>query len=131
MSTIQESPITADLLKVNGVTIPGIASYKVSYNHLWKDAERNMSGSVRASLIGIFPKIEAKTRAALSKAEVEAIYQALEDRPFYSVTFWDPATSSTKTANYYTADWTISLQSKSRGLYEGTTIVLTPVDKRA
>ena len=53
---ITEQAITATLLKINGTTVPGIKSYKVGYNHLWKDADRNMSGSVRASLIGIFPK---------------------------------------------------------------------------
>lgn len=128
---ITEQAITATLLKINGTTVPGIKSYKVGYNHLWKDADRNMSGSVRASLIGIFPKIEAITRDVLSRAEIQAIYTALEAQPYFSVQFWDPATDSVKTANYYTADWAVEIESKNRGLYKGTTITLVPVDRRA
>ena len=115
---ITEQAITATLLKINGTTVPGIKSYKVGYNHLWKDADRNMSGSVRASLIGIFP-------------EIQAIYNALEAQPYFTVQFWDPASDSVKTANYYTADWAVELESKNRGLYKGTTITLVPVDRRA
>lgn len=128
---ITEQAITATLLKINGTTVPGIKSYKVGYNHLWKDADRNMSGSVRASLIGIFPKIEATTRDVISRTEIQAIYNALESQPYFTVQFWDPATDSVKTANYYTADWSVELESKNRGLYKGTTITLVPVDRRA
>lgn len=128
---ITEQAISATLLKINGTTVPGIKSYKVGYNHLWKDADRNMSGSVRASLIGIFPKIEAVTRDVISRTEIQAIYTALESQPYFTVQFWDPATDSVKTANYYTADWSVELESKNRGLYKGTTITLVPVDRRA
>ncbi len=128
---ITEQAITATLLKINGTTVPGIKSYKVGYNHLWKDADRNMSGSVRASLIGIFPKIEVTTRDVISRTEIQAIYNALESQPYFTVQFWYPATDSVKTANYYTADWSVELESKNRGLYKGTTITLVPVDRRA
>ena len=128
---IAEQKITATLLKINGTTVPGIKSYKVGYNHLWKDADRNMSGSVRASLIGIFPKIEVDTREVLSRAEIQAIYSALESQPYFTVQFWDPASDQVKTANYYTADWTVEIESKNRGLYKGTKITLVPVDRRA
>lgn len=127
---IAEQKITATLLKINGTTVPGIKSYKVGYNHLWKDADRNMSGSVRASLIGIFPKIEVDTREVLSRAEIQAIYNALESQPYFTVQFWDPASDQVKTANYYTADWAVEIESKNRGLYKGTKITLVPVDRR-
>ena len=128
---LTEQKITATLLKLKGTTVPGIKTYKVGYNHLWKDADRNMSGSVRASLIGIFPKIEVETREVIDRSEIQAIYTALETNPYFSVTFWDPASDTTKTANYYTADWAVELESKNRGLYKGTTITLVPVDRRA
>ena len=128
---LTETPITATLLKVNNTTVPGIKTYTVEYNHLWKDADRNMSGSVRASLIGIFPKIEVDTREVLSRAEIQAIYNALESQPYFTVQFWDPASDSVKTANYYTADWAVEIESKNRGLYKGTKITLVPVDRRA
>lgn len=127
---IAEQAISATLLKINGATVPGIKSYKVGYNHLWKDADRNMSGSVRATLIGIFPKIEAETREVLSRSEIQAIYNALEAQPYFTVQFWDPATDQVKTASYYTADWAVEIESKNRGLYKGTKITLVPVDRR-
>ena len=128
---MQETPITATLLKIGNATVPGIASYKVGYNKLWKDAERTMSGSLRSSLIGIFPKIEVQTREVLTRAEVQAIYTALESSPFFNVTFWDPATDTTKTARYYAGDWEIELFSKNRGLYKGAKITLVPTDRRS
>lgn len=127
---IAEQAITATLLKINGTTVPGIKSYKVGYNHLWKDADRNMSGSVRAALIGIFPKIEVSTREVLSRAEIQAVYSALEAQPYFTVQFWDPATDQVRTASYYTADWSVEIESKNRGLYKGTKITLVPVDRR-
>lgn len=127
---MQETPITATLLKIGNTTVPGIKTYKVSYNHLWKDAERTMSGSLRASLIGIFPKIEVQTREVLTRAEIQAIYAALESHPYFSVTFWDPATDTTRTATYYSADWDVELFSKNRGLYKAAKIVLTPTERR-
>ena len=128
---LTETPITATLLKVNNTTVPGIKTYRVEYNHLWKDAERNMSGSVRASLIGLFPKIICETREAIDRTEVQAIFTAVESNPYFSVTFWDPATDTTKTADYYVADWAVELESKNRGLYKQTKITLVPVDRRA
>lgn len=127
---MQETPITATLLKIAGTTVPGIATYKVSYNHLWKDAERTMSGSLRAALIGIFPKIEVQTREVLTRAEVQAIYAALETNPYFSVEYWDPATDSVRTATYYAADWEVEIFSKNRGLYKAAKIVLTPTERR-
>lgn len=128
---ITEQAITGTLLKINGTTVPGIKEYKVNYAHLWKDAERNMSGSVRAALIGIFPKLEIETREAVSRSEIQAIYNSVEALPFFPVQFWDPATDTTKTANYYVADWSVELESKNRGLYRQVKITLVPVDRRA
>ena len=45
------------LLQINGQTVPNIKSYKVGNNKLWADADRNMDGDVRATFIGVFPKI--------------------------------------------------------------------------
>ena len=46
-----------NLVKINGTIIPHIQQYKIGRAKLWKDADRNMAGDVRATLIGIFPKI--------------------------------------------------------------------------
>ena len=37
--------MTGYLLKINGTAVPNLTKYVVSYNKLWKDAERNMNGT--------------------------------------------------------------------------------------
>lgn len=125
-----ETQISGDLLTIDGVVIPAIKSYSVEYAHLWTSAERNLSGSVRADFIGLFPKIKATTRDVLDRSELKKIYQVFENQHFFTVTFWDPGTDSFKTGKFYPADWSIDIFSKKRGLYNGTEITIVPVDKR-
>ena len=116
------------LLKINGTTVNGLNGYKIGYNKLWKDAERNMNGEVRASLIGIFPKIELTFRDALTEDEVSQII-ALLDQPYFSVTYFSPKTKGTVTAQYYASDYAPELLDKARGLYKTFTVSLVPVSK--
>ena len=119
---------SGDLLRINGTTISGLSGYKIGYNKLWKDAERNMNGEVRASLIGIFPKLELTFRDALTENEVSTII-ALLDQPYFSVTYFSPKTKGTVTANYYASDYAPELLDKARGLYKSFTVSLVPVSK--
>ena len=66
-----------DLIKINGTTIPCITSYKVGRNKLWKDSDRNMNGDVRATLIGIFPKIEINI-GYTTQSQLASIVQLLD-----------------------------------------------------
>ena len=116
------------LLKINGTTINGLSGYKIGYNKLWKDADRNMNGEVRATLIGIFPKLELTFRDALTENEVSQIINLL-DQPYFSVTYFSPKTKSTVTANYYASDYAPELLDKARGLYKSFTVSLVPVSK--
>lgn len=120
--------ISATLLKIGTTTIPGIKEYKVGYNKLWKDAERNMNGDVRASLIGIFPKIEVVFRDGLTEDEVSTICNLL-DQPYFSLTYYSPKTKTTQTAQYYASDYAPELLDKARGLYKSFTVSLVPVSK--
>lgn len=125
---ITATPISGNLLTIDGLTIPELVTYKVTEAKLWKDADRNMNGDVRASLIGIFPKIELnigftnKTRAAQIAAKL--------DKSYFSVTYFDPALNSTRTAQYYAGDYSLELQSKQRGIFKPTAVNLIPVSKR-
>lgn len=116
------------LLKINGTTVNGLSGYKIGYNKLWKDADRNMNGDVRASLIGIFPKIELTFRDALTEAEVSQII-ALLDQPYFNVTYFSPKSRGTVTAQYYASDYAPELLDKARGLYKTFTVSLVPVSK--
>lgn len=119
---------SGDLLQINGQKVPGIKEYKVSYNKLWKDADRNMNGDVRATLIGIFPKIELTIRPSLTEDEMSQLINLL-DRAYFPVTYFDPKTKGTITAQYYASDYTTELLDR-RGYYKEMTVSLVPVSKR-
>lgn len=117
-----------DLIKINGTKIPAIVNYKVGRNKLWKDAERNMNGDVRATLIGIFPKIELNI-GITTQAQMATITQLL-DNDYFTVEYFDVRVQGTTTAQYYAGDYTVDMLSKSRGLYNAFTVSLVPVKKR-
>ena len=120
--------MTGDLIKIDGQTIQAIVSYKVGRNKLWKDAERNMFGEVRATLIGVFPKIEIAV-GMTSEADVTLLVQLL-DQPYFSVTYYDPGAGTTHTAQYYAADYSVEILSKQKGKYKPFNVTLIPVAKR-
>ena len=119
---------SGDLIKINNTSIPGLKEYKVGFNKLWKDAERNMNGDVRASMIGVFPKIELVFRDALTVAQVRTITQLL-NQPYFSVTYFNPQTNANVTAQYYAGDYTVDILERSRGLYKSFSVNLVPVSK--
>ena len=121
--------VSGNLLTINGTALPGLKEYKVGYNKLWKDADRNMNGEVRATLIGIFPKIELSFRDALTEAQISTICSLL-DEPYFSVTYYDPKTKSNVTAQYYAGDYKVELMERSRGLYKAFSVNLVPVARR-
>ncbi|MBR2766803.1 hypothetical protein IKD67_01825 [Candidatus Saccharibacteria bacterium] len=117
-----------DLLKINNTTIPGIKEYKVGRNKLWKDADRNMNGDVRATLIGVFPKISIVFRDALTEDEVSTIC-ALLDEPYFNVTYHDAKLKQTRTAQYYAGDYEPEILDRQRKLYKSFSVNLIPVSK--
>lgn len=120
---------SGNLLKINGQNIPSLKSYKVGRNKLWKDADRNMNGDVRAVLIGIFPKIELEI-GYTTQAEMSAL-TVLLDNAYFTVEYFDVRTQGTTTAQYYAGDYTPELSIKRKGLYKPMTVSLVPVSKRS
>lgn len=116
------------LLKIDGTTIPHIKSYKVSRAKLWKDSERNMSGDVRATLIGIFPKIQIEV--GYTTQEEMSTITAILDKDFFTVEWYDVRTQATESAKYYASDYDVELDSKSKGRYKPFSVSLVPVSKR-
>lgn len=119
---------SGDLIRIDGTRIPSIKKYKVGRNKLWKDAERNMNGDVRATLIGIFPKIELEI-GETTQEEMAQLTELL-DRDYFSVTWFDVRVQGTVTASYYAGDYSTEMLSKSRGLYKSFSVNLVPVSKR-
>lgn len=117
-----------ELLQINDETIPHIKSYKVSRAKLWKDSERNMSGEVRATLIGIFPKIQIEV-GYTTQEEMAKLTEIL-DKDYFTVTWFDVRTQETVSAKYYASDYDVELDSKHKGRYKPFSVSLVPVSKR-
>ena len=119
---------TGDLVKINGLTIPHLVTYKIGRAKLWKSSERNMNGDIRATLIGIFPKITMQVGYS-TQEEIATITQLL-DRDFFEVTWFDVRVQQTITTNYYASDYDIELHNKTKGIYKPFEVNLVPVSKR-
>lgn len=119
-----------DLIKIDGNTIPHIVSYKIGRAKLWKDSERNMSGEVRATLIGIFPKIQLQI-GYTTEAEMSDLTKLL-DKDFFDVQWFDVRTQAlTDNIKYYASDYDVELDNKSKGRYKPFSVNLVPVKKRS
>ena len=116
------------LVKINGVVVPHIVSYKIGHSKLWKESERNMSGELRATMIGIFPKIQLKI-GYTTQTEMNGLV-ALFDKPFFTVEWFDVACQGMVSAQYYASDFDVELDSKTRGRYKPFSVNLVPVSKR-
>ena len=120
--------ITARLLKIGSTDITKICDYTVEYGKLWKDAERNMNGSVRASLIGVFPKIKVKTTVQ----EISNVITLgnLLNQDFFQITYFDILDNAVRTANYYASDFSTTLRRRKDSLINEIEFSLVPVDRK-
>jgi hypothetical protein len=87
-----------------------------------------MAGEIRATLIGIFPKIELNV-GVLTQEQVASITELL-DSDYFEVEYFDVRVQGITTANYYAGDYAIEMLDKERGLYKPFTVSLIPVAKR-
>ena len=117
-----------NLIKIDGTTLPYVSSYKVSRAKLWKDAERNMNGDVRATFIGIFPKIVMQIRPT-TQEEMSALTRLL-DKDYFVVEYFDVRAQEMVRADYYASDYDTELKIKRKGIYEAFEVSLVPVSKR-
>lgn len=117
------------LIIIGALSLTELVTYEMNYSKLWKDADRNMNGDVSAAFIGVFPNIDAET-TPLTQDQVEALCGAL-DQSYFSMTFWDPASGTQKTASYYASDYKITLLNRITGMYGTVSFSVIPVSKRA
>lgn len=119
--------VTNPIITINGVSLSTsqVFEYTLTYNKLWKNANRDMSGKITATLIGVYPNISVAT-GVLSFSKAEALSAAVNE-DYFSVTFWDTQTSSQKTAQYYAADHEVTVMNECK--YGQVTIELVAVNK--
>ena len=103
--------INKDSIIIDGVNMGQyITEAKYSYNKLWaSDSGRNLSGTMVASLVGVFPKLVLEFRK-LTKSELEVIIPIL-DRPYQNTTYYDPNKKVNVTMRTYTGDYEVSNKS--------------------
>lgn len=119
---------SGDLVQIDGITIPHLVTYKIGRAKLWKNAERNMSGDIRATLVGIFPKIIMEV-GYTTQEEMSQLTQIL-DKDFFTVTWFDVRVQALVSTQYYASDYEVELDSKSKGRYKPFEVSLVPVSKR-
>lgn len=116
------------IITINGVALNSgqLEKYELTYNKLWKNANRNMNGDITATLIGVYPNISLSTRP-LVFAEAEALSGAING-DYFPVSFWDTQTGTHKVATYYAADHKVSFLTECR--YGQVEVELVAVSKR-
>ena len=120
---------SGQLLTIGNQVVTGLKSYDIQYAKLWKDSERNMSGNISSSLIGIFTKLQLEFADGRTEAEVATLI-SLFNQAYFNVTYFDMETQDTKTEKFYASDFDISMLEKSRGLYKGFSVNLIACQKR-
>lgn len=115
------------IITINGVSLSSsqVADYTLTYSKLWKNANRDINGTINATLIGVYPNITVTT-TLLDFSHAQALSAAINNN-FFPVTYWDTQTSSQKTAQYYAADHKLQLLNECK--YGEVTIDLVAVAK--
>lgn len=120
--------ISGDLLKINGKSVVGLKSYKVTRAKLYSDAGRNLNGGLSATFIGVFPKLELEIGGVLTKERVSELCGLL-DQGFFNVEYYDPMSGTTRRGAYYASDYSVELLERQRGLYQPFTVNLIPMER--
>lgn len=89
------------LIKINGVDLPTPSEFSVSIQDV-VNAERNARATMIMELIGVKQKIELSW-AFLTAAQLSQVLTAVKPL-FFTVTYPDPETNTTRTATFYKGD---------------------------
>lgn len=116
------------LLYIDGWLVPKLIKYEVAYNKLWADdSGRDMAGNNKATLIGIYPKIQVDVGSFSAEEMSEFLKRA--NKAELSVSWYDAeGMKRWQNVSYYINDFAVSL--KSNGKYNGFSFNLIPNKKR-
>lgn len=116
------------LIKINDTDISKLTEYKVGDNKLWKDAGRTMSGKLKATLIGIFPKITLSF-TYLNASQIATVTNLLKNAQF-TVDYWDARSQTYKEGEYYASDYEVAIHDKEKEIYKPFSVNLVPYGKQ-
>ena len=120
--------IDGALLRIDNQTIPSCRSYQVRYEKIWKDRTTNMAGDVRSTLLGTHVSLLVDFGGELLQSDMTNLLPKLA-QDYFSVTFYDPESDSTKTATYYVDGYDVSLLSKHKGQFMPISVDFLPVSR--
>ncbi len=110
-----------------GSTELELKSFEVERNKLWSDADRNMAGELKATFVGVFPKLKLEF-SYLTESELKTILGLLEPAVL-SVSWWDAKLGNYRTGDFYTGDFSYPYWNKQKGMYAPFTVNLIPYKK--
>jgi hypothetical protein len=105
-----------NLLKINNVDVPKLRKYVVGIEPLVDNAGRNLQGTLKASFVGNFLKIECEIGYTTS-TEMTTLRGLLD--PFsVTVKWYNEATGALVTTSMYTSPYKYGIFRKDVELYE-------------
>lgn len=119
-------PFSGTLLLIDNQSVPGLKEYEVQYEKIWSEQSRNMAGDFRGTLLGLRANITLTFGGELLEDAVASLSQKL-NQDFFGVTYFDPNSQTTKTADYFTSEHSLKLIDKLKGRYDTIDIDLMPV----
>lgn len=122
--------ISGELIKIGGQSVPSCKSYEVSYEKVWKNSAVNMAGDVRSTLLGIKINLSVEFGGELLQADMMSLLPKLKG-DYFDVTFYDPESDTSKTAQYYCDDYAVSLLDKAKGRFDTIAVDFLPVSRSA
>ncbi len=122
--------MSQQVLLIDGWKVPKLVQYDVEYNKLWgEDSGRDLTGTNKATLIGIYPKIYVQV-GEFTRLEMKMFLQKVNKKEF-KIDYYDEQYGKMHTGvSYYINDYKISLKSSKRMIYKGFDFNLIPNKKR-
>jgi hypothetical protein len=118
------------LVKIGSTELDGYLKQNgliVERNKLWTDADRNLNGDLKATFIGVFPKLTLEF-TYLTEAQMKTITGLLDDSSF-TVSWWNSKIEDYTSATYYAGDYSYPVFNKEKGTYESWGVSLIPFSK--
>lgn len=115
------------LVKIGTTELQNLKSFTVERNKLWTDADRNLNGDLKATFVGVFPKLVLEF-GYLTEAELKANVTLLDD-PSFTVSWWDSEKTDYSSGSFYAGDFGYPLFDKEKGRYSPFKVSLIPYSK--
>lgn len=111
------------LCKIEGTDLtPYLKTYDVSYEEMWSEANRNMSGMLKASYIATTPKIFLEFRQ-MTKTEISTVMGLLDNHSF-TVAWYDETDDTYKQDEFYRGELKIGIRDLDSEMYKELSVNL-------